>query len=215
MAIHAYSDLYIEQARRTLAEAFDFVILVLKIDENTFFEAFVSSDIAKQFEEGNPKYLVGDNGCQLAREILDEANINYIDKEDYLYLDKSKYYWLGYSLAYYQWLYSYSFYKINKCAPFKEILKLYPLYHQADISVFVTRMDEILSLSLTNLQEKRKTAHLSQNQLAKLANVPLRQIQLFEQRKRDINKSATNTLFKLSKALHCQIEDLLELSSIE
>jgi len=40
--------------------------------------------------------------------------------------------------------------------------------------------------------------------------VPLRQIQLFEQGQRDINKTAAVTLYKLSKALCCRMEDLLE-----
>ena len=42
------------------------------------------------------------------------------------------------------------------------------------------------------------------------ANVPLRQIQLFEQCQRDINKTASETLFRISKTLCCRMEDLLE-----
>ena len=40
--------------------------------------------------------------------------------------------------------------------------------------------------------------------------MPLRQIQLFEQGHRDINKTAAITLHKLAKAMCCRMEDLLE-----
>lgn len=51
---------------------------------------------------------------------------------------------------------------------------------------------------------------MTQSELAAEADVPLRQIQLFEQGQRDINKTSAITLLKLSKALHCKMEDLLE-----
>ena len=43
-----------------------------------------------------------------------------------------------------------------------------------------------------------------------LRGVPLHQIQLFEKRHRDINKTAAVTLYKLDKAMCCRMEDLLE-----
>ena len=46
--------------------------------------------------------------------------------------------------------------------------------------------------------------------LAVDAEVPIRQIQLFEQRQRDINKTSADTLWRLSRALHCQMEELME-----
>ncbi|MBR1696458.1 MAG: helix-turn-helix transcriptional regulator, partial [Selenomonas sp.] len=64
--------------------------------------------------------------------------------------------------------------------------------------------------SQTRLRARRDNCGLSQSELAKEADVPLRQIQLFEQGQRDINKTSAITLYKLSKALYCQMEDLLE-----
>ena len=62
----------------------------------------------------------------------------------------------------------------------------------------------------TRLKERRSNCGLSQSELAAEADVPLRQIQLFEQGQRDINKTSAITLLKLSKALHCKMDDLLE-----
>ncbi len=50
----------------------------------------------------------------------------------------------------------------------------------------------------------------SQSELAAESGVPLRQIQLFEQRQRNINKTAAETLLRLSKTLCCRMEDLME-----
>ena len=51
---------------------------------------------------------------------------------------------------------------------------------------------------------------LSQSKLAKLADVKLRSIQMYEQRRNNINKTQGETLYKLAKVLACNIEDLLD-----
>jgi len=63
----------------------------------------------------------------------------------------------------------------------------------------------------TNLKRLRKTAGLSQRELSELSEVSLRQIQLFEQKKRDINHCHSIDLFRLSKILACKVEYLLEI----
>lgn len=62
----------------------------------------------------------------------------------------------------------------------------------------------------TRLRSRRETCGFSQSELAAVSGVPLRQIQLFEQRQRDINKCAAETLFRLSKALFCGMSQLIE-----
>ena len=52
---------------------------------------------------------------------------------------------------------------------------------------------------------------MSQSELSIYSDVPIRQIQLFEQRQRDINKASVYTVYKLANALSCDIEDLIEL----
>jgi transcriptional regulator with XRE-family HTH domain len=50
----------------------------------------------------------------------------------------------------------------------------------------------------------------TQAQLAELSQVSLRSIQMYEQRKKNINKASAKTLYLLSKALSCKMEDLIE-----
>lgn len=51
---------------------------------------------------------------------------------------------------------------------------------------------------------------LSRSQLVKASGVGVRSIQLYEQRQKDINKAQGIALYRLSRALRCTMEQLLE-----
>ena len=51
---------------------------------------------------------------------------------------------------------------------------------------------------------------MSQGELSKVSGVSLRMIQQYEQKNKDINKAGVNTLMALSRALNCDIEDIIE-----
>ena len=81
-----------------------------------------------------------------------------------------------------------------------------------DIIHFADEMDKLMRKAIQNtrLKTRRINNRLSQSELASSSGVALRQIQLFEQRQRNINNAAAITLLRLSKTLHCSIEELLE-----
>lgn len=81
-----------------------------------------------------------------------------------------------------------------------------------DIMKFVDFMYKIIKEANpeTRLRTHRINCGMSQSELSKISGVPLLQIQIFEQRKRNINKTAAETLLRLSKALCCTMEDLIE-----
>ena len=62
----------------------------------------------------------------------------------------------------------------------------------------------------SKLKRIRESRGLSQSELAGQAGVKLRNIQMYEQRYHDIDKAQAQTLYKLSRVLGCNIEDLLE-----
>ena len=212
MAIRAYDELYLPGAQNSLGHAVDFAIMTLAIEPNAFGNALAVSGSAKQFSEGNPRYVAGMNGCELARAILDDAGISYPESADEMYLDKSPEYWAGWALAFYQWSTALPFMEILRAVSLEKTIGMYPLYHEMDLSHFADQMNHLLKevYPQTRLKERRNNCGLSQSELAAEADVPLRQIQLFEQGQRDINKTSAITLLKLSKALHCRMEDLLE-----
>ena len=212
MEIRAYDESYLAEARNILGHAVDFAVMTLGLSADAFGNAFAVSDVSKQFANGNPRYVAGINGCELARKVLSETNTSFQDAEDIMYLDKSPEYWAGWALAYYQWYSVRSFMEILTVVPLEEIIRLYHPYHEMDIRQFADLMDQKLKTASpqTRLKKGREICGLSQSELANEAGVPLRQIQLFEQRQRDINKTAASTLFRMSKSLCCKMEDLLE-----
>ena len=210
--IHAYDEEYVALAQRVLGDAVDFAVGTLGVDADMFGKAFLVSDSSNQVAHGNPKYVAGMNGCELARKVLTETGVPFKDKDDVMYIDKSPEFWAGWALAFYQWYSGKSFSEILRVVPLGKIINMYTPYHEMDIMSFVDRMQETIevSRSKTKLRMKREYCGISQSELARRSGVPLRQIQLFEQRQRDINKAAAETLLRLSRSLYCGMEDLIE-----
>jgi transcriptional regulator with XRE-family HTH domain len=65
------------------------------------------------------------------------------------------------------------------------------------------------------LAEKRKSAGLTQKALADLSGVSIRMIQHWEQGFRDINRAEAMNVYLLSKALKCNMDELLEFAREE
>ena len=51
---------------------------------------------------------------------------------------------------------------------------------------------------------------MSQRELADLSSIPVRTIQQYEQRQKNINKAQAEYLVALAKVLYCEVEDLME-----
>lgn len=62
----------------------------------------------------------------------------------------------------------------------------------------------------TKLEKMRVSLNLSQSKLAKLAGIPIRTIQCYEQRVRDIDSARLSTLLDLCIVLNCTLKDILE-----
>lgn len=212
METRAYDEAYVHSAQNILGHAVDFAVISLELDPDEFGNAFSVSNASKQFASGNPRYVAGINGCELTRIVLEQTKTPFNDTEDAMYLDKSPEYWSGWALALYQWFSARSFTEILTAVHLSEIITMYPVYHEMDIEHFVQHMNELMkkAVPFTRLKAKRNNCGMSQSELASESGVALRQIQLFEQRQRNINSAAAITLLRLSKALHCQIEDLIE-----
>jgi transcriptional regulator with XRE-family HTH domain len=89
---------------------------------------------------------------------------------------------------------------------------MYYTLHEADIHKFVDIADAQMReyFAETNLKRIRKTSGFTQAELAERSEVSLRSIQMYEQRNKDINKASAETLYRISKILGCEMEDLVE-----
>ena len=210
--MHAYDKLYLEKARAALARMLDFAVYDLHQDLTSFFDLFISSGVAPLFEQGDIHILVGKSGVELAYEVLERSGLAYKRVTPQYSMDRSEEYWTGWALAYYQWETAQPFAEIVHYIPIQDILAMYDPYHEMDIRQFCDAMNERLRKAKpeTNLKLLRQQNGLSQKQLAEISSVPLRTLQQYEQRQKNINKAQAEYLVSLSTALNCSVEQLIE-----
>ena len=66
----AYDELYLPCAQRMMGDMFDYAVNTLSVDIGNFNNMFLVSDVSKQVATGNPMYIAGMNGCEVAREVM-------------------------------------------------------------------------------------------------------------------------------------------------
>lgn len=210
--MHAYDKTYLEKARTALGRMLDFAVYDLAYDATTFFELFLTSGVATRFEAGDFTLLAGMSGVELAYEVLEHSGIDRPRIKPNYTINRSEEYWTGWALAYYQWETAMRFSEIVRYIPIKDIIVLYSPYHEMDIRHFVDKMNDLYKAAKpdTNLKLLRKKAGLTQQELAEQSGIPLRTLQQYEQRQKNINKAQAEYLVMLSKALCCRMEELME-----
>ena len=155
-----------------------------------------------------------ESGIEPAREVIFITTGQTIDTIPNPRFERSSICWAGWALAYFQWYSGNSFEKIYKVLPFSKLMKMYPTLHEAVIKKFVSVADGLLSedknIRETNLSQLRKARGFSQRELSDTSGVSLRMIQLYVQKRNDINKVQAASLYSLAQALCCKIEDLFD-----
>ena len=209
---HAYSELYLSDAKKSLATMLDYAVHDCEYDVDWMIELFIKSGYAKQFEKGSPAVVGGISGVELARRIIEKIYKEEPGIQAVQPLDKTAEYWAGWVLADYQWYSGYRFLDIFEKIKMSEIVNMYHPYHEMSIEHFYEAMDKKIEdrTDETKLKKIRDAAGLSQSELSKKAGVSLRSIQMYEQRNKDINKASAETVHRLAKVLGCTVEDLIE-----
>lgn len=210
--IHAYDKVYLDKARTALGRMLDFAVYDLKYDIAEFFTRFIKSGVAERFETGDFAVIVGMSGVELAYEVLEQSGVKSERIKPNYTVDRSEEFWAGWALAYYQWETSMSFAEIVRYVPIKDIIALYFPYHEMDIRQFVDKVNAMYKAAKpeTNLKLLRQKVGLSQRELANLSGVPMRTIQQYEQRQKNINKAQAEYLVMLAKVLCCEVDELIE-----
>lgn len=215
--IHAYQEIYLSNAQAALGDAFDYAVNTCGISGTDFTKLFTVSSISRRMENGEPKYLSGKSGIEIVRDVVLETMGKELSTPPKENMWRSCEYWIGWAVAYYQWYSARKYSDIFKALPFDELQRMYPTLHEADITKFVEIADKRIRdcFPETSLKRIRSAYGCSQSELAQLSGVSLRSIQMYEQRNKDINKASVETVFRLAKALGCQMEDLMEYSASE
>ena len=147
----AYKKTYLNGAMRNLAVMMDCGVRKYGFPIEEFYEKFLASDVSRQFAGGNPRYLVGMSGAELADMVVEASGDALSNDNDGTYTVGPEY-WAGWVLAYYQWLTHRSFaFMRSKGLGIKEIVNMYHPLHEADLTKFADVANGIIE------RAKRKT----------------------------------------------------------
>jgi DNA-binding XRE family transcriptional regulator len=210
--IRAYQEIYLNRAQAALGDAFDYAVNTYGISGDTFIKLFVVSSISRRMANGEPSLVTGSSGIEIFCDVLFETTGKIHEAKTQETLTRSREYWIGWAVAYYQWYSSRSYSEIFRVLSFEALQSMYYTLHEADVSKFASIADEKIReyFKDTNLKRIRTIYGCTQAELAEKTGVTLRSIQMYEQRRKDINKASVLALYRISKVLGCTIEDLIE-----
>ena len=210
--IHAYDESYLVHSERTLGWMLDTAVNLFSVDATVFWRLFLSGGFAERFGSGESRLLAGMTGYELAVEVLDAGKVRYRRKSPQEVNGLSPEYWAGWALAQYQWYTALSFAAIDEIVPIASVIAMYNPFHEMDVRQFFGEMNGLVLAARpdANLKHLRQSAGFSQDDLARLSGVPVRMIQHYEQRVKNINRAASETVAQLAQALRCHPNALLE-----
>ena len=211
--MRAYDETYLAGAQSRLGAMLDMAVNGFTCDLDAFYDLFLKTPTAARFGAGDPAIVAGRSGEELAFDVLgSDVRPDSTPCTSSPATEASAEYWAGWALAFYQWASGASFASIQELVTIDDIRSMYHPYHEMDIRQFCDRMDELRreAQPRTNLQVRRLAAGLSQGQLARAAGIPVRTLQQYEQRQKDVNHARADYLVALSRALCCEPSDLLE-----
>ena len=141
----AYKKTYLNGAMRNLAVMLDCGVRKYGYSIRDFYDEFLSSEVSSQFAKGNPRYLVGLSGAELADMVVMESGKAISEKNDGTYTVGPEY-WAGWVLAYYQWRSCRGFaYMKENGLGIDEVVSMYYPLHEADLMKFVYEADSIIN----------------------------------------------------------------------
>lgn len=210
MTTHAYSQLYLSKASRAIGNMLHDAVVEFGMNGTDFLKRFIQSDIAEQFESGNPKYIAGKSGLELFLDVMEKTTGESYNTELIESYERSPVYWVGWMLAHYQWYSGRTFKSILDTIPYDELIGFYGTLHEADIQKSYEVLDAHFANNESKLKTIRKHCGLTQEALAKESGVSINTIRAYERKSKNLNKAQFDIIIRLAKALKCEVSELLE-----
>ena len=222
-----------------LGKMLDHAVHSLHQDPDGFFELFIASGMAGAFERKDIITVSGRSGIELSYEVYRRCGLSFERVTPRHMAAQSREFYAGSSLAALQSDLDIPYEKIVRIMPVSGIIAMYESYHSRGVSELPWQMDgderlkaiDAIKASFpselrnafderrisaadakqeTHLKEMRLRNGLSQSQLAAAADVPVRTLQQYEQRRKDLGKAQYEYVARLASVLSCRPEDLIE-----
>ena len=232
------ADIILNKMCVSIGKMIDHAVHSLHLNADAFFELFIASGLARQFEQKDIIYITGMSGIELSYVVLERCGIAYSRVTPRHTAGLSREYYAGYALAVIQSETGFTYEELVSVIPLSRMNSIYEDYHSRAVSSlpwqmggeerqaavekiktdFPVELRKAVERSIasdsakkeTHLKEIRLRNGMSQSRLAAASGVPLRTIQQYEQRRKDIRKAGFEYIMGLSKALHCEPADLME-----
>lgn len=203
--MNAYEKIYLEDAMHNIGIMFDWAINNFGCSPEEFCTRLSASGVSERLSRGYVDVLVGKSGIELAVMVLQLTGTKVKEPVSPLASISSPEYWAGSSLAYYQWKSGRSFCELADLGlSFSVVLSMFNPFHEADLSTFESAADSIIGCNASKagwLKAARKRVGLTQEELSKVADVPLCLIRAYEQGTIDTDCAEYATISKLKRCL--------------
>lgn len=222
----AYNDHFLQSVQTSLGSMLDCGVNTLEFGMRDFYNMFLTSEVSLLFNRGDCYTVCTLGGVELAEYVVCNAmnNSNFIhvrkasdpaynqQLSDAIINVKSAEYWTGSVVAAYAWEKNISYDELDRMIPIEHIFDLYESFKDADMLMINIRLDELFheASKTSKLKIRRQLMGLSQAELAKRAGVPIRTLQQYEQKRKNINNAKAIYLVNLASVLHLEIRDLME-----
>ena len=210
--MNAYIDLYIDDAMSNLGSMLDYAVGSCKEPLEAFYDRFLASGIDREMDWGNPKYLCGMSGIELAQAVALQTGSPLPEKDSFIDIGSPEY-WTGWTLAYLRWHLNVDFRTMQRRGlPVTEVYSRYSTLHEADPTkslAFARQALEDYAAEHNPLCLARKNAGLTQRELAYLSGTTLRLIRAYEQGQLSLSNAGIDTVLRICYVLGCKPDDLL------
>lgn len=139
--MHAYIEPYLKGVMRNVGVMSHFCINEYGLTPEEFARIFARSHVAEQISLGNPRFLAGMSGKEMADMIMEslDGDIRSDKGSDMYYITPE--YWTGWVMAYYQWYTAKSFAQMYADGQtYDRVHKMYHTMHEADLAKVVEAM---------------------------------------------------------------------------
>ena len=203
--IHAYHDFYLPVVQELLANMFELGVYYENKTLEEMVDIILKWDKIDLVESGDPVIVCGKSANEWLGIILNKPALR-VSQPVYA----STEYWFGYVLAYAGWYFNISYKRIIEEYGLERLKLNYFPFHEMDIMHLMDDIKEKMGLK-NKLKFYRELRGYSQSELAIYSDIALRSIKAYEQGTVELSKASGESLYKLSKALKCSIEELLEI----
>lgn len=201
--VYAYEEKHLTTIAEIVGDIFRKATCIEDFEIDRFAQEFAKSEVAHAIEYGDLDYLISEEiEDDIASLICSEPNKEYCEDIN------SREYWVGYILVFIQRAVRRNFKEIFALYLCSRLLKDYDTYGDMDPIEMVKKIKQYISMG-NKLKQFREKKKMTQQELSSNSNVTVKNIKAYEDGTVDISKAQGDTLFRLSRALGCTIEELL------